>query len=154
MAKATPGEGGLTMQSRTRRTDRGPRRGALSAELAVFLPVFGLTIMAAMDFSRAFYYYLTITNCACNGAVYATSDDSHKADTTNITLYAKYDWPSNLSPQPTVTAGAPGTDAYGTYVNVTVTYPFNTIVSIPGIPRPLNMTRTVRMRVVQTIPDP
>jgi hypothetical protein len=141
------------MRVRSRPIDCGLRRGALPAELAVFLPVFGLMVMAAIDFSRAFYFYLTITNCAGNGAVYASSDSSHQSDQTGISQYAKFDWPANLSPQPTVSPSAPGTDAYGTYVDVTVTYPFNTIVDIPGIPRPLNMTRTVRMRVVQTSPD-
>jgi len=47
-----------------------------------------------------------------------------------------------------------GTDSSGNpYVEVTVVYPFTTISNYPGLPNPINLTRTVRMRVAPATPN-
>ena len=143
------------------RNDRGPRRAVLAAELAILLPTLGLFAVIIVDFSRAYYYYLTITNCALNGANYASgaldtnvyAATGHYPTTTNITNYANYD-ANNLGGNAHVSAGSPGTDSYGTYVDVTVTYQFNTIVDFMGLTPSMNLTRTIRTRVLQQNPDP
>jgi hypothetical protein len=60
---------------------------------------------------------------------------------------------TNLSPQPTVTS-TNGTDGSGNpYIEVTVVYPFQTISNYPGLSNPINLTRTVRMRVAPSVPN-
>lgn len=129
------------------------RDGALAAELAVMLPFLCFFIIVTVDFARAFSSYLTITNCALNGAKYASADPAHVADLAKITQYAQAD-ASNLSPPPAVTATAV-TDALGhPCVDVTVSHGFQVMAgSFPGVPSVVNMQRTVRMRVVQVDPD-
>ena len=58
---------------------RGPRRGAAAAELAVMLPVLTLLLVIAVDIARLFHAYVTITNCARNGAIWASSPTTAQA---------------------------------------------------------------------------
>ena len=58
----------------------------------------------------------------------------------------------NISPTPTVTSSN-GTDTMGNaYVSVSVTYPFTTIISYPGIADSTTISRTVQMRVAAVSP--
>ncbi|MFL5240482.1 MAG: TadE/TadG family type IV pilus assembly protein [Gemmataceae bacterium] len=122
------------------------RRGVAAAELAILLPFLAFLFIAAVDFGRIFYFYVTITNCARGGALYASSDATHTSDTTGITNAALADSP-NLSPSPTVSSTT-GTDGAGNaYVQVTVNYTFQTITNFPGIASSTTLSRSVRMRV-------
>ena len=123
------------------------RRAAAAVELAILLPVLCLICMIAVDYSRLFYDWAIVAAAARNGALYA-SDSSFASSTTlgSIQAAALAD-ASALSPTPTVTS-ATGTDSNGVaYVEVTVTYPFSTIVSYPGIPSSVSMSRKIRMAV-------
>jgi Flp pilus assembly protein TadG len=123
-----------------------PRRGTAVAELAILLPFLAFLFVAGVDFARVFYDYLTVTNCACNGATYASIDAAHAGDTAGIQAAALSD-ATDLKPTPTV-ASATGTDKAGnSFVQVTVTYKFQTIANFPGIPSALSIKRTVQMRV-------
>jgi Flp pilus assembly protein TadG len=124
------------------------RRGVAAAELAILLPFLALLFVAAVDFGRIFYYYVTITNCARGGAIYASSDASHTTDTTGITNAALAD-SSNLSPNPSVSSTTGNDSAGNAYVKVTVTYTFQTISNfpLPGTPNSITLTRSVQMRV-------
>lgn len=129
------------------------RRGASAVELALLLPILGLLFVFAVDFARLYYHYSIVTNCARNGALYASdptaSPESPYADYTAAALADA----SNLKPQPTVTA-ANGIDSSGNpYVQVTVTYPFTTVSNYPGLPNPINLTRTVQMRLAPAAPN-
>lgn len=137
----------------TKKNASGKRRGALAAELAILLPFLCFFVVMTIDFARSFYSFLTITNCAHVGAIYASSDPAHAADTAKITQYAQAD-ASNLTSVPTVTATSL-TDGVGhPCVDVNVTFVFQTFIgSFPGVPSTVNMSRTVRMRVVQATPD-
>jgi hypothetical protein len=125
----------------------------------MLLPTLGLFAVMIVDFSRVFYFYLTITNCALNGATYASGaigtkvSASSPATTADITNYVNYD-ATNLGGKAKVVVSPLGTDSYGQYVDVTVTYQFNTIVDFLGLTPPMNLSRTVRTRVVQQNPDP
>lgn len=131
---------------------RDSRLGAAAVELAILLPLLGFLFVAGVDFARVFYHFLTITNCARNGAVYASYDSDQAVDTAGIQAAALQD-ASSLSPTPSV-ASANGVDASGNpYVQVTVTYPFQTFASYPGIPRSITVTRTVQMRVAPRVPS-
>lgn len=122
------------------------RRAAAAVELAVLLPVLIFLFVIAVDFARIFYYSQVIENCARQGALYACDP---KAPANN--LYDGLDDAaladaSNLSPQPTVSS-ATGTDGAGNaYVAVTVTWQFQTITNLPGVPNNVTLSRTVQMR--------
>jgi Flp pilus assembly protein TadG len=126
------------------------RRGAAAVELALLLPALSLLFVFAVDFARLYYHYSIVTNCARNGALYqsdpATQAESPYADYTAAALADA----SNLSPKPTVTSPACSDPSY---VQVTVTYPFTTIISYPGLSNPINLTRTVQMKIAPTLPS-
>jgi len=129
------------------------RRGSASVELALLLPLLGLLFLITVDFARLYYHYSIVTNCARNGALYS-SDPTTATESPypNLTAAALADAP-DLSPQPTVSS-TNGTDSSGNlYVEVTVVYPFTTISSYPGLSNPINLTRTVRMRVAPAAPN-
>src|SRR5262249_47745302 len=128
-----------------------PRRGAATAELALLLPFLAFIVVVTIDFSRVFYALLILNNCARNGALYGWGNPTAAGDTSGIQSAALADAP-NLSPAPNVSS-ATGTDASGaSYVEVTVTYAFQTITNYPGIPSTVNLSRKVRMRVSPRVP--
>lgn len=137
------------------------RRGVLAAEMAILLPTLGLFAVIVIDFSRAYYFYLTITNCALNGAMYASGavnpniyfdpsaqTQTHYATSDAITTNANLD-AANLNNNLTVSVSAVGSDSYGKYVDVTASYPFTTIVDFVGLTPPITMQRTIRTRIVE-----
>ena len=129
-----------------RRRMSEPRRGAAAVELALLLPLLLFLFVIAVDFSRVFYYSQTITNCAKNGALYGSNLTTDISPYANLQAAALADAQS-LSPQPTV-ASSTGTDAAGNnYIQVTVTWPFQSITGFPGMPSALHLSRTVQMRV-------
>jgi len=136
-----------------RRSGRRRRlhRGTAVAEMALALSMLAFVMVASTDFARVFYYYLTITDCARNGAVYGCVSTAKSTDTSGIQAAALAEV-STWSTQPTV-ASTTGTDSGNPYVDVTVNYTFNTVVTYPGIPRPVSLSRKVRMQVAQTIPN-
>jgi Flp pilus assembly protein TadG len=139
------------------RSRRSPGRCAVrsasaAVELALLLPILSLFFLITVDFARL-YHYVIVTNCARNGALYG-SDPTAAAESpyANVTAAALAD-AGDLSPQPTVTS-TNGTDSSNNpYVEVTVVYPVTTISNYPGLPNPINLTRTVRMRVAPAAPN-
>jgi Flp pilus assembly protein TadG len=142
-----------------KRNNRKARRGIAATELAMLLVPLTFVLVAVVDFGRLFYSYVTITNCARNGAIYASSSSTAQAQSPygSVTAAAQAD-ASNLSPLPTVDSPVYSTTYNGTYgsttpsgdgyVQVTVHWTFNTLVNYPGIPRTMNLSRTVTMRLL------
>jgi Flp pilus assembly protein TadG len=135
---------------------RAVRRGAAAAELALLGTLMAFILVASTDFARVFYAYLTITQCARNGAVYGSQDATYAAKTSEIKNAAIKDGGS-LSPALTtsnVSNPTIGTDADGnSTISVTVTYTFTTLVAYPGIPSSTSLSRTVEMRVCPDVPS-
>jgi Flp pilus assembly protein TadG len=135
------------------------RRGLAATELALMLLPLTFLLVASIDFGRLFYSYVTITNCARNGAIYASSPSSVQAESpyATVTAAAQAD-ASNLSPLPTVDTPQYSSTYNGTYsstkpsgdgyVQVTVHGTFNTIANYPGIPSTMTLSRTVTMRLM------
>jgi hypothetical protein len=131
---------------------RPVRRAAAVVELAVLLPFLAFLFVVAVDWSRIFYYSLTINNCARNGAFYASDPYATTLSPySNLTAAALADAP-NLNPPPTVTSAA-GTDANGPYVDCTVNYTFQTLTNFPGVPQSNSLVRTVRVYQAPKIPN-
>jgi Flp pilus assembly protein TadG len=128
------------------------RRAAAAVELAVLLPFLMFLFVIAVDWSRVFYDSVIVTNCARNGALYACDPTTQASSPyANVTEAALAD-ASNLSPPPTVTS-TQGSDANGSYVEVTVTYQFQTVSNFPGVPKTTTLVRTVRMNVLPQNPN-
>jgi Flp pilus assembly protein TadG len=126
--------------------------GAVVVEMAVLAPLLVFLFLVATDFARVFYFSLTLTNCARAGALYA-SDPVLQAESpfASVQAAALAD-ATNLSPAPTIIQ-ANGVDATGrAYVEVTAAQNFSTITGFPGIPRSMNLQRTVRLYVAATSP--
>lgn len=127
-----------------------PRRGSSAVELALLLPLLGMLFVFTIDFARLYYHYSIVTNCARNGALYLSDPTAiPESPYTDVTAAALAD-AADLSPQPTVTWGT-GTNS--SYIQVTVVYPFTTITNYPGLSNPINLTRTVQMRVAPATPN-
>jgi Flp pilus assembly protein TadG len=128
------------------------RSGVAAVELALLLPLLILLVLGGTDFCRLFYYYITITNCARNGALwasdplaptqspYATVDQAAKADASNDI--------QNLM----AVSSMADSDPSGSNIAVTVTYPFTMLINYPGIPSTVNIVSQVRMRVLPISP--
>lgn len=129
------------------------RRGGVAAvELALLLPFLAFMFVIAIDWARIFYYSVTLTTCARNGALYAsdptTQSESRYANVTAAALAGA----SNLSPTPTVTSTT-GSDSNGSYVEVTVACQFRTLSNFPGVPSNTNLARKVRMSIQPQFPN-
>jgi Flp pilus assembly protein TadG len=147
------------------------RRGAAVVEFAILAPFLAFLFVIAIDWARVFYYSITVTNCARNGALYLSQQQSAKTTTSPYTdsgyvnLYVSAKSPvtaaaladaPNLTPTPTVTS-ASGSDSNGSYVEVTVSYPFKSVThfSVANfvVPSTTNVTSTVRMYVLPETPN-
>lgn len=130
---------------------RERRSGAAAVELAFLLPVLSFMIVVGIDFARIFYTDATITTCARNAALYA-SDSTSAANSPykSYTAAGMVDG-SNLTPALTDSnfSLTTGTDSYGNYVEVTVTYNFQMLSALLGSSTQ-TLSRSVRMRVVPT----
>jgi Flp pilus assembly protein TadG len=131
--------------------DASTRKGSAAMELALMLSVLVPLFVIGVDFCRLYHDYLTITNCARNGAVWAGDPTAQvNSKYANVQQAALAD-ATTLNPQPIVsTAG--GSDSGGNYVDVTVSHNF-TLFTTYLVSGPINLTRTVRARVAQTVPN-
>jgi Flp pilus assembly protein TadG len=122
------------------------RYGAAVLELAVLLPFLCFVFVVAVDWCRLFYHYTIVTNCARNGAAYASSPMAAAKSQYSSSSEAALADAGDLSPQPNVSSTT-GKDKDGNaYVEVTVSYTFHSITNFPGIPGTVSLSRTVRMR--------
>ncbi|HMF11898.1 MAG TPA: TadE/TadG family type IV pilus assembly protein [Gemmataceae bacterium] len=130
-----------------------PRRAAAAVELALLLPVLTFLLVISADFARLYYHFVTITNCARNGALwlcdpvaqatskYASVDAAARADATNLDA-------SKLT-----VSSKTGIDASSNpYVEVTVIYQFPLITTYLGFGTQ-TLSRTVRMRSAPITPS-
>jgi Flp pilus assembly protein TadG len=135
------------------RRDHSSCRGVAAVELAVLLPLLMFLFAVGVDFARVFYFSLTLTNCARNGAIYRSDPVAAAQSPYKSVEEAALADAANLSPPPTVQA-VNGTDGAGhPYVEVTVRWQFATVTNYPGVPSPLGLSRTVRMRVAPLTPN-
>jgi Flp pilus assembly protein TadG len=146
------------------------RSGASAVELALLLPFLVFLFVITIDFGRVYYYSLTLTNCARDGALYASDPVTQQhspysvlnADGVTVNLNASVPIAAlaeaplfaNLQSKPTVAPPYFFTDANGrSLVQVSVTYQFNTISRIPLVPDSFTLTRTVTMEVAPQRPS-
>jgi Flp pilus assembly protein TadG len=128
------------------------RRGAAAVELAILLPFLVFLFIIAVDWARVFYYSVTCQNCARNGALWASDPVAQQTSPYTSLNDAALADASNLSPSPTVSSTT-GVDSNGaSYIDVTVTYQFQTVSNFPGVPQTTPIVSTVRMNMAPTLP--
>jgi Flp pilus assembly protein TadG len=128
------------------------RRAAAAVEFAIMLPLLMLILMISCDFARLYYHYLTITNCARNGALWASDPTTSVYSQYSTVQQAALADASNLSPTPNVNSSY-STDGNGNpSVAVTVSYTFSMVTSYLGFST-VTLSRTVQMRVAPAVPN-
>jgi Flp pilus assembly protein TadG len=132
------------------------RRGAAAAELAVLLPVLVTLVLGSIDFGRFAHSYIAVTNAARAGAAFASFN--------RYTSNTQSDWQSGVQDAVTDEIGqlsgfdssklgvtvTTTTESDGLRrVSVTVSYPFNTLVTWGYIPASTTLQRTVAIRCIR-----
>jgi Flp pilus assembly protein TadG len=131
---------------RQRRLDRAQSL----VEFALVLPVLLILALAAVDYGRAYFDYISVTNAARNGAVFASASEEAAADEAGIRSAVLNELGEVQDGDSVVVTVATGSDAQGkTFANVTVRHTFRTVFSWPGLPTSFPIQRSVQMRVAQ-----
>ncbi len=127
--------------------------GTAATEFAVTLPLVLLLALACADFGRISHYYEVVCNAARTGA---ESGATHK-----FTAYTQSDWQNDihdavLAEMQNIPDFKSGDLAYNlsittdidnlATINVSVTYPFRTVVAWPGLPSQVMLHKTIQFR--------
>lgn len=117
--------------------------GQSMVEFAATSTVLFTLVFGILEFSRAYYYYSTVTNAAQEGARYGIADQN----TTCVDNAALSHVVSVGLTAGSVNQSAPdGSYAYGNRIQVTVNYTFTSLVGfVPSLP----LQGSATMRVVQ-----
>lgn len=149
------------------RVARHFNRGQAYFELAHAIPILLLLLLGTIDFGRAFYYHQQVVAAARAGAQYGSQSVASAADTSGIQNAALHNAPNVpgfvaanttasfctcQSPVPTGqtacgTGYCNGANAQATYVTVTSTATFTTLLNYPGIPHTSPMSGKAIMQV-------
>lgn len=158
----------MLLRARCRTSDK--RWGVAATELAIILPFLIFLWVIAIDWARIFYYTVTVQYAARDGAycasnypgIYSYDTDGNGQLSSTEIQNAALGEATNITPTPTVVVGY-DTIYNGTYssssptganfVQVRVTYTFNTITNFPGVPNATVITRTERMAIAPIVPE-
>jgi len=131
------------------------RHGLATVELALVLPLLMLIILGCVDFGRFAYTYIAVTNASRTGASFGALNPFTTATQTTWTNEVRQKVVDDMSAFPDFDPinniqFSRSIDAGGLWrVRVQVTYPYKCIVSWPGIPSQVNLTRAVEMRGIR-----
>lgn len=147
---------------------RARQGGQAMMELCLVLPVLLLLLVGVIEFGRAAYFDIEVTDAARAGALYGAQSMADAADQPAITQ-AVMNNAQDVPPPPTstitstvsctcpdsgtvgtvgdCTGGALGCTPAQVYVTVEVQYPLQTLFQFPGIPSPFNLTGISTMPV-------
>lgn len=119
-------------------------------ELALLLPVLIVVLLGIAEFARLWYAFITVDNAARVGAQYGAQSPEAARDVAGMEAAVREEIATlfGVTPSNPSVYVLNGTDPYGyAFVSVTVTYFFHPLLPVPGIPSPLNLTKTSIMRV-------
>lgn len=129
---------------------RNARIGAAAVEFAIVLPLLMFLFGIGVDWARAFYYHLAITNASRNGALYGCESPERSVDTAGIQAAVLRDTTS-LGEGVTVESSVITSNSID-YVKVKVSYSFSSLTRLPGTPSTQVIHQTTEMRVMPTAP--
>jgi Flp pilus assembly protein TadG len=117
------------------------------------LPLLIILCLTSIDFGRLAYAYIALGNAARVGAEvaatrsYSTSTAAARLQEMESAVREDFSTDGGLDPSLVSFAADVVSDAYGLHrFTITASYPFSTVVSWPGIPRPLDLQRTITYR--------
>jgi Flp pilus assembly protein TadG len=155
------------VQERRLRTRLHSESGQSLVELAFVLPILFLLVIGAIDFGRAFYLVIEVSNAARAGVQYGATT-GNLTNTTGMQTAASADAPDVPGLVPVATWGCECSDGTATtascapvpscgggtsylvdYVQVNTTAPFNPIIPWPGVTptSPLTFNGQAKMHV-------
>ena len=136
--------------------------GQAATELALVAPVLAVLLVGTADFARAFYFHQEVIAAARAGAQYGSQSTTTAADTSGISTAALANGtnvPGLTASSSVCTCGAPppqtacgtgycnGANVQSSYITVTASAAFNTLVNYPGIPHTTTMSGTAIMQI-------
>jgi Flp pilus assembly protein TadG len=159
----------VLMPVKIRVTRQSPRRGVAAAEFALLLPPLMILMVGTIDFARVFYYYVTVSNCARNGALWASDPYSNPdfgivtttttwSPYTTVTQAAQADATGsgvtfNTSPADVVITYPAGGATMNGNVTVTVSHSFSLLSSYLLGTNSVTLARSVTMLASETLPN-
>jgi Flp pilus assembly protein TadG len=137
---------------RSRRTQL-PRRGAAAVEFALVLPLLIALCLTSIDFGRFAYAYIALENAARVGGEYAATHSYSSGNAgswrqkVEASITEDFGTSGGLDSSRLNTEIEVDSDDYGLQrITIDVRYPFATVVQWPGIPRPLDLQRSITFR--------
>ena len=121
-------------------------------EFALLLPLLVLIVLGTVDFGRAFFAYVSVTNAARNGADFASIGEDASADLVGIrqAVADELEDLSNITVSNPTVSVLNDLDSQGRLqTHVTVDYTFSPLFPWPGIPEAISVARTVTARVAE-----
>lgn len=136
-----------TVQPR-QRAGRKALSGQGLVELALIMPILVLFLLIAADFGRAYSANIAISSAAREGASFGSRSNANASDATAVRAAALAQNPTFWGVAPVVTSSVDEDEFGFDYVEVTVEYEFDVLFSFPPIPDSVDMSQTVRMRII------
>ena len=141
------------------------KRGQAAVELALVSPVLGLLLVGTADFARAFYFNQEVLAAARAGAQYGSQSKATSVDTSGISAAALANGinvPGLSANSSVCTCESPvpsgetscsssycnGANSAATYVTVTTSATFRTLVHYPGVPQSTTLNGSAIMQVL------
>ena len=138
---------------------------ASAVELALALPLLAVVLLGTIDFGRLFYHAMAVTHATRAGVQYGSQSVGHAAQTSgmvNAATVAAGDLGGGFSAtarffctcylsnvetsMATCTSTCTAPAERRVYAEVTGTSTFSTLVTYPGIPASVPITRVIQMR--------
>lgn len=122
------------------------QRGQALVETALVLPVILAMVLGIFGFGRLFNAQLVITNASREGARLGALGRSDSRIQEAVTKYLAGAALADPATQVVIerTTGIDGSD-----VTVSLSYPFHSVIALPGVPDPLYLKSSAVMRVEQ-----
>jgi len=138
--------------------------GSALVELALLLPIFMVLIYAAVDFGRAYYMAQEVASAAHAGAEYGSQNPTDTAGMQAAAQIAAPDVPGLSISTPTYGCECANGSSYSAscystptctgnnpvyLVSVTASVSYSPWIRYPGIPNPIQISTTSKMRSVK-----
>jgi len=136
--------------------------GTSLIELALVLPILFLLLAGAVDFGRAYYLAIEVAHAAHSGALYGSQNPGDTVGMQNAAAADAADVPSFGTSSVTATYGCECSDGSSavvgctaaptcstnvvSYVQVNTSATYNSMLPYPGVPSPLTLRGSARMR--------
>jgi Flp pilus assembly protein TadG len=140
--------------------------GSSLVEMALMLPFLFLLLMGVIDFGRGYYLAIEVSNAAHSAALYGSQNPNDVAGMQNAAVLDSPDVPNFTTSSVTATYGCECSDGTAAvpsctttpscgsmnvvqYVQVNTSVSYSAMFPYPGIPSPMTLSGSARMRAGQ-----